>query len=40
MLVLDFKEIKNEKIPTRIITVKHYDLPELHLKLNNLLTLR
>ena len=36
----DFKETKNEKIPTRIITVNHNDLPELHLKLNNLLTLR
>ena len=36
----DFNEIKNEQIPTRIITVNHNDLPELHLKLNNLLTLR
>ena len=36
----DFKETKNEKIPTRIITVNHNDLPELHLKLNNLLSLR
>ena len=36
----DFNEIKNEQIPTRIITVNHNDLPELHLKLNNLLSLR
>ena len=36
----DFKEIKSERIATRIITVNHNDLPELHLKLNNLLTLR
>ena len=36
----DFKETKNEKISTRIIAVNHNDLPELHLKLNNLLTLR
>ncbi len=36
----DFKEIKNEQMPTRIISVNHNDLPELHLKLNNFLTLR
>ncbi|MFL2793400.1 MAG: hypothetical protein ACJZ8S_03815 [Paracoccaceae bacterium] len=36
----DFKGIKKERIPNRIITVSHNDLPELHLKLNNLLTLR
>ena len=36
----DFNEIKNEQKPARIITVNHNDLPKLHLKLNNLLTLR
>jgi len=36
----DFKEIKNERIPAQIITVNHNDLPELHLKLKNLLTLK
>lgn len=36
----DFKEIKHERILTRIFTVNHNDLPELHLKLNNLATLR
>jgi len=36
----DFNEIKNEQKPARIIIVNHNDLPELHLKLNNLLTLR
>ena len=36
----DFMEVKNEHMPTRIITVNHNDLPELHLKLKKLLTLK
>ena len=36
----DFEEIKSEWVPTRIITVNHNDLPELHLKLKNFLTIK
>ena len=36
----DFKEIKNERISNRIVTVNHNDLPRLHLKLRKLLALK
>ena len=36
----DFKEIKNERISNRIVTVNHNDLPRLHLKLKKLLALK
>ena len=36
----DFKEIKNEQISNRIVTVNHNDLPRLHLKLRKLLALK
>ena len=34
----DFKEIENEQMSKRIVTLNHYDLPKLHLKLKKLLT--
>ena len=36
----DFNDNKNEQISNRIITVNHNDLPKLHLKLKNLLSLK
>ena len=36
----DLKEIKNEQTSARIIMVNHNDLPELHLNLKKLLTLK
>ena len=36
----DFKEVKNDRMPSRIIIVNHNDLPKLHSKLNNLLSVR
>ena len=36
----DFKDIKNEQISNRIITINHKNLPKLHLKLKKLLAIK